>query len=75
MGNLWPRQGAPATTLEVIFGADGHLRIVNVVHGLGHGLDENAVKAAELIQFKPAQRDGQPADYSAQIRIVFQLAS
>jgi TonB family protein len=60
--------------LEVVFEASGRLRIVRVVQGLGHGLDESAVHAAEQIRFKPAKRDGQPSDYTALVHIVFQLA-
>jgi TonB family protein len=61
--------------LEVVFSATGQIRVVKVVHGLGHGLDESAVRAAEKIQFKPALRDGHPADFEAVLHIVFQLAS
>jgi TonB family protein len=60
--------------LEVVFEASGKLRIVRVVRGLGHGLDEAATHAAEQIRFKPAKRDGQPSDYTAMVHIVFQLA-
>ena len=61
--------------LDVVFAATGQIRVVKVVHGLGHGLDESAVRAAEKIQFKPAQKDGQPADFEAVLHIEFQLAS
>jgi TonB family protein len=61
--------------LDVVFSANGEIRIVKVVRGLGHGLDESAVRAAEKIQFKPALRDGHPADFQAVLHIVFQLAS
>jgi TonB family protein len=61
--------------LDVVFSAGGQIRIVRVVHGLGHGLDESAVHAAEKIQFKPAQKDGHPADFEAILHIEFQLAS
>jgi TonB family protein len=61
--------------LEVVFSANGQIRIVKVVRGLGHGLDESAVRAAEKIQFKPALRDGHPADFEAVLHIEFQLAS
>ncbi len=60
--------------LEVVFEATGKLRVVRVVQGLGHGLDETATRAAEQIRFKPAKRDGQPSDYTALVHIVFQLA-
>jgi TonB family protein len=61
--------------LDVVFLANGQIRIVKVVRGLGHGLDESAVHAAEKIQYKPALRDGHPADFEAVLHIVFQLAS
>jgi TonB family protein len=60
--------------LEVVFESSGKLRVLRVIRGLGHGLDEAAVRAAQQIQFKPALRDGQPADSTAVLHIVFQLA-
>jgi TonB family protein len=60
--------------LEVVLEASGHIRVLRVVRGLGHGLDESAVRAAEQISFKPAMRDGQPADSTAVLHIIFQLA-
>lgn len=60
--------------LEVVLGANGQLKISRVVRGLGHGLDEAAIKAAEQIKFKPATRDGQAADSTAILHIIFQLA-
>jgi len=60
--------------LEVVFESSGRLRIVRVLRGLGHGLDEAATRAAEQIRFKPALRDGQPSDSTAVLHIVFQLA-
>jgi len=49
--------------------------VLQVVRGLGHGLDEAATAAAQKIRFKPAQRDGRPCDMTATVHIVFQLAS
>lgn len=60
--------------LEVVLEASGNLRVVRVMRGLGHGLDDNAVKAAEQIRFKPATRNGQPADSTVVLHIIFQLA-
>jgi TonB family protein len=60
--------------LEVVLEASGGLKVMRVVRGLGHGLDDNAVKAAEQIRFKPAMRDGQPADSTVVLHIIFQLA-
>jgi TonB family protein len=61
--------------LDVVFTAGGQIKIKGVVHGLGHGLDESAIHAAEKIQFKPALKDGQPTDFPAVLHILFQLAS
>jgi len=60
--------------LEVVFTATGTIHVVRVVHGLGHGLDEAAVRAAEQIRFKPALKDGEPSDSTALVHIIFQLA-
>lgn len=60
--------------LEMSFGANGTLQVNRVVRGLGHGLDEAAIAAAQKIRFKPAQRDGQPVDSTAVVHVVFQLA-
>jgi len=60
--------------LEVVLEASGKVHVVRVARGLGHGLDDAAVRAAEQIRFKPASRDGQPADSTAVLHIIFQLA-
>ena len=60
--------------LEVVFLASGKVVVNRVVSGLGHGLDENATRAAQQIHFKPALREGQPVDYPARVRIEFRLA-
>jgi TonB family protein len=60
--------------LEVVLEASGRVHVVRIVRGLGHGLDESAVHAAEQISFKPALRDGQPSDSTAVLHIIFQLA-
>ena len=60
--------------LEVMFGANGQLHVNRVVRGLGHGLDEAAISAANKMRFKPALRNGQPVDSTAVVHVVFQLA-
>jgi TonB family protein len=60
--------------LEVVLEASGKIHVVKVVRGLGHGLDDAAVRAAEQIRFKPAMRDGQPSDSTAVLHIIFQIA-
>jgi TonB family protein len=60
--------------VEVTFSASGQLQVRRVVKGLGHGLDESALRAAQQIRFKPALRDGYPYDSTALVHIVFELA-
>jgi TonB family protein len=60
--------------IDVVFLANGSVQVNHVVSGLGHGLDESAIRAAQQIKFKPAKRDGQPVDFPARVRIEFRLA-
>jgi len=60
--------------LEVNFSANGTLHVNKVVRGLGHGLDEAAMAAANKIRFKPALRYTQPVDSTAVVHVMFQLA-
>jgi TonB family protein len=60
--------------LEVMFSANGSLHVNRVVRGLGHGLDENAIAAANKMRFKPALRLGQPVDSTAIVHVLFQIA-
>lgn len=60
--------------LEVVFESSGKIRVLRIIRGLGHGLDEAAIRAAEQIRFKPALREGQPVDSTAVLHILFQLA-
>jgi TonB family protein len=60
--------------LEVEFSATEEIRVLRVVRGLGHGLDDNAARAASRIRFKPAQRGGQPVGVRTLVHIVFRLA-
>jgi TonB family protein len=60
--------------IDLLFLANGTIQINRVVSGLGHGLDESAVRAAQLIKFKPAKRENEPVDFPARVRIEFRLA-
>jgi len=60
--------------LEVMFGANGTLHVNRVVRGLGHGLDDAAVAAANKMRFKPALRMGTPVDSTAVVHVTFQMA-
>jgi TonB family protein len=65
-------EGTVAVELE--FTAAGDVRVLRVVKGLGHGLDEAAQRAALRIRFKPAQLDGRPVDSRATVYITFRLS-
>jgi TonB family protein len=61
--------------LDVIFPASGgEVHVNRVVKGLGHGLDEAAMRAAQQIKYKPAISNGHAVDFPAVIHIVFQIA-
>jgi len=60
--------------LRVTFTAAGQVLVQSVVRGLGHGLDEEARRVAQLIRFHPATRNGQAVDTTTNITITFQLA-
>jgi TonB family protein len=60
--------------LDVVFPASGPVQVNRVIRGLGHGLDENAIRAAEQIQFKPAMSGGHAVDFPATVHIVFEIA-
>jgi len=60
--------------LEVLFAANGQLHVNRIARGLGHGLDESALAAANQMRFKPALRNGTPVDSTAIVHVVFRLA-
>jgi TonB family protein len=60
-------------SLEVEFSASGTAKVLRVVRGLGHGLDEAATQAAESIKFKPAQSHGKAVDFKTTVHITFRL--
>jgi len=62
-----------AVVLNVIFGADGSIRVLRVVRGLPHGLTGQALKAAQRVQFEPAVKDGKPVDVRGDLEFSFDL--
>ena len=60
--------------LLVRFLAQGTVETLEVVSGLGYGLDEYALQAAESIRFEPAIEGDRAVDYTARVRIRFELA-
>jgi TonB family protein len=59
--------------LRVIVGANGKTRDLQVLRGLGLGLDENATDAVSGWEFGPGLKDGKPVNVLAQIEVNFRL--
>ena len=59
--------------LQVVIGTDGAAHDVNVIKGIGGGLDEKAVEAVQVWKFQPGVKDGEPVKVRAQIEINFKL--
>jgi TonB family protein len=60
--------------LRVTITTSGQMVVHNVIHGLGHGLDESAMRSAPTYRFRPATQNGQPVEYTTNIIIKFQTA-
>lgn len=54
-------------------GADGSVSNVRVERGVGHGLDEQAVKCVQQYTFLPATKDGVPVASVIRIEVNFQI--
>ena len=60
--------------LKVVVGLDGTASDIEIVKGLGQGLDEEAVKAVRMWRFKPAVGpNGDPVATVTPIEITFHL--
>jgi TonB family protein len=60
-------------TVEAHVGADGRLGSARIVHGLGFGLDQNALVALRQWRLRPGTLRGEPAAMDAEIDIEFSL--
>lgn len=64
---------AGTVVLYAEIGVDGLAHNVQVLQGLGLGLDEKAIDAIGQWRFKPGVRDGQPVTVSATIEVNYRL--
>lgn len=63
-------------TVRIRVSASGAVSVLGVVgSGLGHGLNEAAIRAVQQMRFQPATSGGQPTDWEGTVNITFQLAS
>jgi TonB family protein len=55
--------------------ANGSVQVIQVTQGLGHGLDQSAIQAAQATRFKPAiDGNGQPIDWEGVVVVNFQMS-
>jgi TonB family protein len=59
--------------LSLVFGADGRISDIRVVHGQPYGLTEEAISAAQKIRFNPAVREGKPVSVRSRLEYNFTL--
>lgn len=59
--------------LGTIVGADGHTHDIYVARGLGHGLDEQAIKALREWTFEPGMSGGVPVPVLLNVKMDFHL--
>jgi TonB family protein len=59
--------------LWVTVGADGRTREIEVIRGLGAGLDEKAIEAVKQWRFQPATHQGNPVDAIIVVEVPFRL--
>ena len=59
--------------LKVVIDVDGKAKDIEVVNGLGLGLDEQAVLAIQQWKFNPGMKDGVPVPVLAHDRSQFQI--
>jgi TonB family protein len=62
-------------SVQAEFDANGNFKVLRVLRGLGHGLDESALAAIQTWRFSPAYRNGAPVSVVAQIEVDFNLDS
>lgn len=62
-----------AVRVRVLVGADGAVKRAYIIRGLPDGLDEEAVKAAYKMRFRPAMKDGQAVAYWVPVDVQFNL--
>lgn len=68
------RQGVEGeVVLEIVVRRDGTVGEVNVLNGLGSGLDQRAIEAVRQWRFSPARRYGTPVDVIVEVAVEFKL--
>lgn len=58
---------------RVLVGEDGTVQQVRITKGLPDGLNEQAIRAAYALKFKPAMKEGKPVKFWQAVQIEFHL--
>ena len=58
---------------RVLIGSDGLIKQVRIIRGLPDGLNEEAIRAAMQMRFKPAIKNGQAVSYRTSLDVEFNL--
>jgi TonB family protein len=58
---------------RVLIGSNGLIKQVRIIRGLPDGLNEEAIRAAMQIRFKPAMKSGQAVSYWTSLDVEFNL--
>jgi TonB family protein len=62
-------------TVRIRVSSTGQVAVLGVLRGLGHGLDESALRAVQGTRFHPAlDNSGKPTDWEGVVNVIFQLA-
>lgn len=68
------RNGVGGTiTMAVVFAADGKIKQILILSGLGYGLDEEALQSARNIVFEPETENGKPVTVVKTIQYSFTI--
>lgn len=59
--------------LAAVLRADGTVSDIRVVQGLGYGLDEEAIRAAQGVQFRAGMKNGQKVSVKVRLEYTFSL--
>ncbi len=64
-----------AVSIRIRVSSSGSVSVLGVARGLGHGLDEAALRAAQGMRFSPAlDPSGHPVDWEGVVNVNFQMA-
>lgn len=63
-------------TVHITVTATGAVQVLGVTKGLGHGLDQQALRAAQGMKFIPAtDANGHSVDWTGDVKVTFQMLS